>query len=255
MKITNTKEQAQLPIKVLVYGKPGVGKTTLAKTLTEKTLIISAEGGLLSLSGADIDVIDLLTDDSGALIPKEKRYPRLQEVYKFLLSKEAEKYKCVFIDSLTEVNQVIMDQLHIEYPDRKDSLPMFGELNKRMRAFVKSLRDLPGKSVVITALSEIDKDEDGKMYQTVTLIGKFASQLPALFDEVFLMTAVKDEEGTQKRVLITQATERLVAKDRSGKLSTIEAPDLGAIFTKIRSAVAPATVATATQLINKEKTK
>ena len=41
--------------KILVYGGAGVGKTTLIASLRGKMLILSAEAGLLSLAGADLD--------------------------------------------------------------------------------------------------------------------------------------------------------------------------------------------------------
>ena len=46
--------------KYLVYGGSGVGKTTLIASLPGKILILSAESGLLSLSGADIDADGVL---------------------------------------------------------------------------------------------------------------------------------------------------------------------------------------------------
>lgn len=234
MKISNTKNiSATSALKMVVYGMSGVGKTSLAKTIGEPTLLISAESGLLTLAGADIDVIDISQDDNGNVIPKEKRIGRLGEVYQFLLSDEAKKkYRWVFIDSLTEISQNLVECLQAEFPDRKDSLVLYGENSKRLRSLVKSFRDLPHYNVIFTALSVIDKDESGMRFTTIDLVGNFASKLPGFFDEVFFMSVDKDG----KRFLVTESTDRAVAKDRSGRLDKLEVPDLSVISSKIRQA-------------------
>ena len=50
-------------IKILLYGNSGAGKTFLTSTLEGKTIILSAEAGLLSLQGYDIDAITILPFD------------------------------------------------------------------------------------------------------------------------------------------------------------------------------------------------
>ena len=60
IKLTTTREQAQNNgVKVLVYGQAGAGKTVLCATTPDhsKTVILSAEAGLLSIADADIPVI------------------------------------------------------------------------------------------------------------------------------------------------------------------------------------------------------
>jgi len=238
VKIQNTSTVAIGPLKMIVFGESGSGKTTLAKTIKEPTLIISAESGLLSLQGTNIDVIDLASDDAGVAIPKEKRITRLGDAYKFLLTDEAKKkYKTVFIDSLTEINQNMLEKLQAEYTDAKDTLKMYGELSKAMRSMVKMFRDLPGYSVIFTALSEIEKDEENKRYVNVRLIGKFSSEVSGYFDEVLYLHV---ERETGERVLITEKSDRLMSKDRSGKLEKREPADLGIVMAKIRAVPTPA---------------
>lgn len=232
MKITSTRSDNNAPLKVLIFGDSGAGKTTLAGTLPGKTLIISAEAGLLSLAGKSIDVVDLSQDDEGAVIPQEKRIARLVEVYKFLQTPEArKKYEHIFIDSLTEINQNLIAQLNQEFPDRKDALVMYGENAKRMRGLVRSFRDLPMYSVYFTALSEIDKDENGMRFLGPQLVGKMSAQVNAFFDEVFYLHVDKE---TGARALITAKTDNLAVKDRSGKLDAKEPANLEVIIKKIK---------------------
>lgn len=230
MKIYNTQNLALDKLKILVYAESGAGKTTLASTIKERVLVISAESGLLCLAAHSIDVIDITADDNGNMIPEEKRMIRLGDAYKYLLTDECKKkYDWIFIDSLTELSQNLIKSLQVEYPDRKDSLVMYGENSKKIRSLIKSFRDLPFYNVVFTALSSIEKDENNQRYIGVDMVGKIATTVPALFD--ICLYLAKTEEG---RFLVTGGTEKLVAKDRSGKLSKQEPANLQVIIDKIR---------------------
>jgi len=232
MKISSTNEMSIGSLKILIHGESGAGKTTLASTIKEPTLIISAEAGLLSLQGHKIDVIDISVDEKGEILPQEKRIARLGEAYTHLLTEESrKKYKWIFIDSLTEISQNLVHQLGVEFPDRKDALVLYGENSKRMKSLVKTFRDLPYYNVVFTALSQTDKDENGQRFTGVNIVGKLANDLPAYFDEVFYLHADRE---TGKRVLVTEKTDKLAAKDRSGKLVKLEEPNLAAIAAKIK---------------------
>ncbi len=258
MKIQNTLDLGSDGIKIVVAGEAGNGKTTLARTLVEglkneKVCIISAEAGLLSLRGVDIDVIDIQRDDAGEPIPKEQRLTRLGEVYHWLTEKEqVAKYRWIFIDSLTELNQNMLERLEAdpEYQGPKNTIKKFGELSTRMRSLSKNFRDLPHYNIVFTALVKEAKDNDGKTSIAIDMIGAFAAKLPALFDEIFylgVLSEVDELTGRNKRGILTQKTDKLTfPKDRSGTLDKLEPADLAAIVKKIRAkaGVSPSAAAT-----------
>ncbi len=233
MKIQSTDKINTQYIKAVVYAPSGNGKTTLAKTLKDyKPLVISAEGGLMSLQGSGIDFVDITTDNEGKLIPKEKRGERLREAYQFANSEEArKKYNVIILDSITEMGQCVHDATKLLYPDPKNTLQMWGEYGNRMRDLVKAFRDLPGYHVLFTCLSKLDKDENGKRFQGFDLAGKIGEQLPAFFDLVMYLQV----DGEGNRSLVCQQTDTLFAKDRSGKLDKVEKADLGLVFKKMLS--------------------
>jgi hypothetical protein len=64
---------------------------------------------------------------------------------------------------------------------------------------------------------------------------KTGQQLPYFFDEVLALRVERDTEGNVQRALMCDGDGLWLAKDRSGKLSLWEAPDLGAIVEKINA--------------------
>lgn len=248
MKIQNTKDLGSDGIKIVVAGEAGNGKTTLAKTLvkglrSERICIVSAEAGLLSLRGVDIDVIDLQKDDEGNFVPKERRIERLGKVHAWLTEKEQiARYSWIFVDSLTELNQNMLESLEADpaFQGQANTIKKYGELSTRMRGLTKAFRDLPHYNVVFTALVKDETDSDQRTSVAIDMIGSFAAKLPALFDEIFYLGVLKelDENGKNKRKLMTGKDEKYkFPKDRSGALDKFEEPDLAAVVKKIRGKV------------------
>lgn len=222
-------------IKMLLTGSSGVGKTRSVISLKEagyKPILISAESGVRSIAGSGIPMIDIARTDDGKEIPPEKRWDRLGEVFLWL-SQGQKEYDTVYVDSLTEINQALMATLKIKYPDRKDTLPMYGENAESMTKLVRRFRDLP-YNVVIIALTEVEKDDIGRRFTTASVVGKVAQHLPSLMDEVLNLQIVEDEKKNPIQRFQCRATGDLVCKDRSGKLSLYEEYNLGKIFNKIK---------------------
>lgn len=265
MRVQNTSGAQSAGIKIVVAGEAGNGKTTLARTLQEtlgeRVLLVSAEAGLLSLRGSGVDFVDLQTDDEGKPVPKELRVLRLGAIYQWLLLPEQmAKYKWIFLDSLTEVNQNLLEALLADpnFNSPKDTIKMYGELAKRMRSLCKTFRDMPYYNIVFSALVKKTTDADNVVKSAIDITGSFALQLPALFDEVFYLgvtNEVDEATGRNKRTVLTQKTDRIeFPKDRSGRLSRYEEADLGAMVRKMRGESEPAPPATTTASLSPSPT-
>lgn len=218
IKLQSTAYVAANGVKVLVYGHAGAGKTSLIRTLPNP-VILSAEGGLLSIADSDLPFIEIKTIED------------LREAYKWATSAEANQFQSVALDSISEIAEVV---LNAEKKLTKDPRQAYGALQEQMTDIIRAFRDLPGKHVYFSAKVEKAQDEQGRMLYSPSMPGaKLGQQLPYFFDEVLALRVEKDAEGVPMRALMCQSDGLWQAKDRSGKLAAWEAPDLGAIITKM----------------------
>ena len=220
--IKSTAEAHMDGVKVLIYGNSGVGKTTQLGTLEGKTLILSAESGLLVLKDKDMDVLDISSIDE------------LAEAYVAL--KEGElKYDNVALDSLSEIGDILIQELEQDdyYGDPSNTFPKWGEYTKRMLKMVKMFRDLKGINVIFLALAEPVEANGSIKYYPMIPAKKAQSKLVSLFDEVYYYNIDKDEN----RILHTSGTNMFEAKSRSGldgKLVVSDETNIGSIINKIQ---------------------
>jgi len=217
----------------LVIGKPGIGKTSLIRTIRdEKALVLSAESGLLAVR----DLVVVGRVEGFEISSLEDFRESLQLVQ---TNKEFRKrYSWIFIDSLTEIAARCEAAMDDRYPDPKDSFKKWGEYSKAMTSLIKSFRDLSDYNVVFTCLETVDKDENNRRWIAPAMSGKtLKEKIPAYFDLVLYYNTFINDKGIHVRVLFTQPYNEYPAKDRSGKLDDMEVPDLTAIKTKILKGV------------------
>lgn len=207
-------------VKILIYGGPGVGKTTLAASCGdppgEGVLILSAENGLLSLRGSDIDCIQI------------KTILDFEEAYLYVMSPEC-KHHIIYIDSISEIAEMILSSAKAGL---KDPRAAYGALIEQFTVLIKNFRDVSMKHVVMVAKEETYAPDGALATIRPFLPGsKLPVDLPHLVDEVFHMEVQHDGTRTFK----TQPDGTSKAKDRSGNLLPLESADQGlqAIINKI----------------------
>ena len=206
-------------VKLLVYGQAGAGKTSLIPTLPDP-IVLSAEGGLLSIAGADVPYVEI------------SDMATLREAWSWLSeSAEAKAFQSVALDSISEIAEVV---LNAEKKANKDPRAAYGAMQEQMADIIRAFRDLPGRHVYMSAKLEKTQDEMGRVLYAPSMPGNKTGQaLPYFFDEVLALRVEKDGEGATQRALMCDSDGLWLAKDRSGKLDAWETPDLTAIIAKI----------------------
>lgn len=217
LNITTTKGFGTSSLTALVHGPPGAGKTYAARTCPGKTLVVSAEAGLLSLRDVDLDVVEV------------SKFSDLDAV-KDILSQPDQPYEWVYLDSLSEVGEICLAE---EMGKTAHGIKAYGEMMAKVMELVKDWRDLD-INVVMTAKQGRDVDPEGVAYMAPEVPGKkLSTKLPFEFDLIVAAGTHTDSNGNVHRVFRTTSSQGVLAKDRSGALAPLERPNWGRIHRKI----------------------
>lgn len=219
--VKTTKEAGIVQgVNILLYGRAGIGKTYSIASCPDP-VIISTEGGLLSLQGKDIPYVVV------------KSSQELREAYKWLReSDEAKKFKTVAIDSISEVS----DQALIESKERlgkqaSDPAELYPHHRATVLPILTAFRSLP-IHFVATAREQAKRLKREILTAPAVVGTKLSDDLPYVFDLVLHYTL----DGDDKRVVYTDSTCGNIAKDRTGLLpAQIRDTDkvLGKVINKI----------------------
>ena len=206
-------------VKILVYSPAGHGKTTLCATI-RNPIILSAESGLLTLARYNLPYIEI------------RNMQELREAYNWAkTSTEAKQFETLCLDSISEIGEVVLTDKKAKV---KDGRAAYGEMIEDMTKAIKEFRDLQGYNVYMSSKLERMKDETtGIVMMGPSMPGtKLGQAMPYFPDEVFYL-GIEGTGPNSYRYLRTQPDYMYTAKDRSGLLDPIEAPNLGNIINKI----------------------
>lgn len=188
-------------VKVIVYSRAGMGKTSLCAT-APSPVVCSAESGLLSLRPENI------TRMFGANVPgisynlpiiEINTLQDLVEVERWAAtSSEAKQFETICLDSITEIGEKILTNAKQQVKDPRQA---YGELIEKAIATIKSFRDLRGYNVYMAAKEERVKDGGtGATLAGPSMPGQKAGPaMPYLYDEVFNLNIGRDAQQRSYR--------------------------------------------------------
>ncbi|MDQ4421726.1 ATP-binding protein [Sphingobium sp. DEHP117] len=251
-------------IKGVIFGKSGIGKTSLLWTLpATTTLFFDLEAGDLAIEGWTGDSIRPRTweecRDFAVFIGGPNPALRDDQVYsqahynavcaRFGDAAAIDRYETVFIDSITVAGRLCFQwckgqpEAFSDKTGKPDMRGAYGLHGREMIAWLTHLQHTRTKNVwFVGILDEKLDDFNRKVFQPQIDGSKTGLELPGIVDEVLTMAEVKDEAGNASRAFICQTINpwSYPAKDRSGRLALVEEPHLGRLMAKIRGPVTPA---------------
>lgn len=250
-KITGRPTISEQYIKLLIYGDPGVGKTTLAASAVD----VPQMGDVLYI---DAERSEMAIDDNSRVVNAENidrirvnSFNAVAQVQEFLKAhcaardagnieklrslearakgvspadiEEPRQYRTVIIDSLSEVNEFCMYQLLKLSTDMKldvDEMEVaewgeFRKSNQMMQLVTRAYRDLP-VNVLFIAGAQYTQDELKRKFFAPNMTGKLANQIQGFMDVVGYMVTGKVAEGSVEapRRLWVQPVGNFMAKNR-----------------------------------------
>lgn len=201
-----TKPETSAPyLKVLIYGEPGVGKTTFAAS-APYPLLIDVERGSRVLVGSNADILPFVSIE------------QIDKLVDYLLSGNAafDKYDTIAFDSISELQRRLLDQQlgvaskKLGSPVYKADWDLWGVNTQILREMVSRFRDIP-KNLIMTAHAKVDKEESsGILQMRPDLTPRLASTITAMFDIVAYMKI--NSKGD--RVIQVHPSKTVVAKTR-----------------------------------------
>ena len=254
----------QRGVKGTIFGKSGIGKTSLLWTLDPATtLFIDLEAGDLAIEGWSGDSVRPRTwaecRDFAVFIGGPNPALRDDQVYsdahyvavcdRFGDPAALDRYHTVFIDSITVAGRLCFQwckgqpEAFSDKTGKPDVRGAYGLHGREMIAWLTHLQHTRAKNVwFVGILDEKLDDFNRRIFQPQIDGSKTGLELPGIVDEVLTMAEIKDESGTPYRAFVCQTINswNFPAKDRSGRLDLIEEPHLGRLMAKIRGPVKPA---------------
>lgn len=251
-------------IKGTIFGKSGIGKTSLLWTLDHATtLFIDLEAGDLAIEGWPGDSVRPRTwaecRDFAVFIGGPNPALRDDQVYseahfaavceRFGDPASLDRYHTVFIDSITVAGRLCFQwckgqpEAFSEKTGKPDIRGAYGLHGREMIAWLTHLQHTRAKNVwFVGILDEKLDDFNRRIFQPQIDGSKTGLELPGIVDQVITMADIADANGQPQRAFVCQTLNPwgFPAKDRSGRLDRVEAPHLGRLMEKIQRPAAPA---------------
>ena len=244
-------------IKGCIFGKAGIGKTSLLWTLEPATtLFFDLEAGDLAIEGWPGDTIRPRTwpecRDFAVFIGGPNPALRGDQVYsqahfdavceRFGDPQALDKYQTVFIDSITVAGRLCFQwckgqpEAVSEKTGKPDIRGAYGLHGREMIAWLTHLQHTRAKNIWFVGILDEKFDDFNRRVFLPQIDGsKTGLELPGIVDEVLTMAEIKDASSTPYRAFVCQTINpwNFPAKDRSGRLDQVEEPHLGRLMAKI----------------------
>lgn len=251
-------------IKGCIFGRSGIGKTSLLWTLdAATTLFMDLEAGDLAVEGWEGDTLrprtwkecrDFAVFIGGPNPALRDEQPYSQAHYDEVCGRFGdpavlERYRTVFVDSITVAGRLCFQwcrgqpEAVSDKTGKPDIRGAYGLHGREMIGWLTHLQHTRCSHVWFVGILDEKLDDFNRKIFVPQIDGsKTGLELPGIVDQVIAMADIAGENGERQRAFVCQTLNPLgfPAKDRSGRLDMVEPPHLGRLMEKIQSPVRPA---------------
>ena len=210
MKITKATDITLNDPCYLIYGNPGLGKTSALKYIPGKTLVIDIDKSSKVLNGCE--------NISIAEVDTHKIWDEWLNVVKELLKGAAEPFDTIVVDNVSELFRACLANLGREGKNHR--VPSQADYQRVDFTILDSLRALLQlkKRIVFIAWETSDQwtDENGMIYNRAMpdIRSKILNNFLGLTDVVARLVKKTTEDGEELRGFILQPSASVYAKNR-----------------------------------------
>lgn len=204
----------------IIYSEPGIGKTTMIKSLTGKTLVFSIDGMYQVLH--QLPDVDIITMD-----PKEPN-KELGDFYRFVL-KNKDKYENIVIDNLSTFQKFWLNAQATLSKSGMPEIKDYGVIDRVLLDFIASFKKLKKNLLFFAHEKKVEiTRESGGVYTQFQPDIRNLDAIMGIVPIVGRMVIMKEPETQKrKRVIVLQPTQSTRAKDQLiGNIQTIDQLEL-----------------------------
>ena len=204
----------------LIYAEAGIGKSTMVKSLTGRTLVFSIDGMYQVLHQlADVDI--LVMDSAN---PNKE----LGDFYRFVV-KNKDKYDNIVIDNLSTFQKFWLNEQASATTSGMPELKHYGVIDRILLDFIASFKKLNKNLLIFAHEKKVEiTRESGGVYTQFQPDVRNLDAIMGIIPIVGRMIIMKEPETQKrKRVIVLQPTQSTRAKDQLiGNLQTIDQMEL-----------------------------
>lgn len=204
----------------LIYAEAGIGKSTMVKSLTGRTLLFSIDGMYQVLNG--IEHLDILTMDS------KQANKELGDFYRYAV-KNKDKYDNIVIDNLSTFQKFWLNEQASETTSGMPEMRHYGIIDRVLLDFIASFKKLNKNLLFFAHEKKVEiTRESGGVYTQFQPDIRNLDAIMGIIPIVGRMVIMKEPETqARKRIIVLQPTQSTRAKDQLiGNLQTIDQLEL-----------------------------
>ncbi len=231
------KVAASAGVSIVIHAEHGVGKTSLVKTLpiknsaTGKTQVL-----FVNIEGGD-DVLAPVANDLDSFTLKED-LSNLDDLIALLAILTPEDYKFVTFDSVTNLEERLLDKYKVDRHKEFADLDIYGDLGEKVSEYLRRFADLRWRGVNVLLICATTKSMHGQIGVSMPrLQPKTAQKLLGIVSAVGFMSSDHDKNRTIQWIKddVTQAKSRYdcLCKDPIENVPKDHKTYLGDVFRRI----------------------